>query len=157
MTVKRKGPWGHCLMLGWTWVDSVPRWPRGLMPSWPALEIAWPAGAESNHSPVLSTGEATPWVLCLFLGPSLQERHWIPGTCPVKGSKAGEGSGAQISRGAAERAGIVQSGKEETREISLNSTASWREVVMRRGLASSPKQQTGPEEMATSCARGGLG
>jgi len=21
------------------------RWPRGPMPSWPALEIAWPAGA----------------------------------------------------------------------------------------------------------------
>ena len=28
---------------------------------------------------------------------------------------------------------------------------------MRRGLASYPRQQTGPEEMATSCARGGLG
>ena len=27
---------------------------------------------------------------------------------------------------------------------------------MRRGLASSPRQQTGPEEMATSYARGGL-
>ena len=27
---------------------------------------------------------------------------------------------------------------------------------MRRGLASSPRQQTGPEEMATSCTRGGL-
>jgi len=28
--------------------------------------------------------------------------------------------------------------------------------VMRRGLASSPRQQIGPEEMATSCTRGGL-
>jgi len=28
-------------------------------------------------------------------------------------------------------------------------------VVMRRGLTSSPRQQTGPEEMATSCTRGG--
>ena len=26
-----------------------------------------------------------------------------------------------------------------------------------RDLASSPRQQTGPEEMATSCTRGGLG
>ena len=30
-------------------------------------------------------------------------------------------------------------------------------VVRRRGLTSSPRQQTGPEEMATSCARGDLG
>ena len=27
---------------------------------------------------------------------------------------------------------------------------------MRRGLASSPRQQTGPEEMATSCTRGDI-
>jgi len=36
-------------------------------------------------------------------------------------------------------------------------TTSWREAVMRRGLGSSPKQQTGPEEVATTCTRGGLG
>ena len=41
-------------------------------------------------------------------------------------------------------------------ETSLHSTTSWREVAMRRGLTSSPRQQTGPEEMATSCARGDL-
>ena len=41
-------------------------------------------------------------------------------------------------------------------ETSLHSTASWREVVMRRGLASSPRQKTGPEEMAASCIREGL-
>jgi len=29
-------------------------------------------------------------------------------------------------------------------------------VVTRRGLVSSPRRQTGPEEMATSCTRGGL-
>jgi len=54
-------------------------------------------------------------------------------------------------------AGMVQSGKEEgAEETSLHSTASQREVAMRRGLASSPRQQTGSEEMATSCTRGGL-
>jgi len=42
-------------------------------------------------------------------------------------------------------------------ETSLYSTTSWSEAVMRRGLTSSPRQQTGPEEMATSCTRGGLG
>ena len=31
------------------------------------------------------------------------------------------------------------------------------EVVIRKGLASSPRQITGPEEMARSCTRGGLG
>jgi len=35
----------------------------------------------SNCPPVLSTGEATPWVLCPVLGPSLQERHRDPGAC----------------------------------------------------------------------------
>ena len=39
--------------------------------------------------------------------------------------------------------------------IALNSCN--REVVMRRGLASSPRQQTGPEEMAASYTREGLG
>jgi len=49
----------------------------------------------SNCPPVLSTGEATPRVLCPVLGPSLQERHRGPGACPEEGNKAGEGSGAQ--------------------------------------------------------------
>ena len=49
----------------------------------------------SNYSPVLSTGEAAPRVLCPVLGPSLQERHRGPGACPEEGNKAGEGSGAQ--------------------------------------------------------------
>jgi len=44
-------------------------------------------------------------------------------------------------------------GSEET---SLNYTTSWREAVMRRGLVSLCRQQTGPEEMATRCARGYL-
>ena len=33
--------------------------------------------------------------LCPVLGPSLLERHRGPGACPEKGSKAGQGSGAQ--------------------------------------------------------------
>ena len=42
----------------------------------------------------------------LLLGPSLQERHRGPGACS-------EGSGAQVLWGAAERAGIAQSGEDE--------------------------------------------
>ena len=41
-------------------------------------------------------------------------------------------------------------------KTSLHFTTSWREAVMRRGLASS-STQAGHEEMAPSCARGGLG
>lgn len=41
-----------------------------------------------DRSPVFSTGEATPWLLGYVLGPSLRERHWGPGACPDKGSKA---------------------------------------------------------------------
>lgn len=41
-----------------------------------------------KYPPVLSTGEATPQVLCPVLGPSLQERDRGPGACSEKGSKA---------------------------------------------------------------------
>ena len=50
---------------------------------------------------------------CVVLGPSLQERHRGPGASSKKGKKAGEGSGAQALWGAAEGAGIFQSGEEE--------------------------------------------
>jgi len=33
-------------------------------------------------------------VLCLVLGPSLQESHWGPGACSEKDKESGEGSGA---------------------------------------------------------------
>jgi len=46
--------------------------------------------------------------------------------------------------------------REGSGETSLRSTTSWREVVMRKGSASFPRQQIGPEEVATSCTRGDL-
>jgi len=46
------------------------------------------------------------------LGPSLQEGHWGAGAYPEKSNEAGEGSGEQVTCGAAERTG-VQSGEEE--------------------------------------------
>ena len=52
-------------------------------------------------------------MLCSVLGPLLQERHGGPGACPEKSNKSGEGSVAQVLGGAAEGAGIVQSGEEE--------------------------------------------
>ena len=60
-----------------------------------------------DHAPVLSTGEAAPWVLCSVLGSSLQEGHWGAGACPEKGNEAGEGSREQVLRGVAEGAGVV--------------------------------------------------
>jgi len=56
---------------------------------------------------VLSTGEATPWVLCSVLGTSLQERHWGPGTWSENGNNAGKGSGAQVLWEVAEGIGII--------------------------------------------------
>ena len=44
----------------------------------------------------LYIGEAAPRVLCSVLGPSLQERHRGPETCPEKGNETGEGSEAQV-------------------------------------------------------------
>ena len=61
---------------------------------------------------VLGTGEATPWVLCSVLSPSLKERHSGPGVCPEKGDEPGEGSGAQVLRKVTEGTGIVLSEEE---------------------------------------------
>ena len=48
-----------------------------------------------------------PQVLCLVLGPSLQEAHWVAGVCPEKGNKTGAGSVEQVLQGVAEGAGAV--------------------------------------------------
>jgi len=45
---------------------------------------------------------------------------------------------------------------EESREDLIALYNFWREAVMRRGLASSPRQETGTKEMAASCTRGGF-
>ncbi|KAF4798166.1 hypothetical protein TURU_067763 [Turdus rufiventris] len=51
--------------------QGVPRWPRRPMAAWPGS--VWPAGAGQGLSPVLSTGEATPGVLCPGLGPQYKK------------------------------------------------------------------------------------
>ena len=48
----------------------------------------------SDHPSVLCTGEAASRILRSVLGPSLHERHQVPGVCPEKDKKTGEGSGA---------------------------------------------------------------
>lgn len=42
--------------------------------------------------------------------------------CPEKGSRAGRGPGAQVSRGAAEGAGVVSSGEKEAQVDPYHST-----------------------------------
>jgi len=49
------------------------------------------ASRSRSWSSVLTTAEATPWVLCSVLGPSLQEAHQRAGACPEKGHKAVKG------------------------------------------------------------------
>ena len=44
-------------------------------------------------APVLRTGEASPRVLCLVLGTSVQEGHGGTGAGPEKGNEASEGLG----------------------------------------------------------------
>ncbi|PKU45881.1 hypothetical protein llap_3823 [Limosa lapponica baueri] len=41
---------------------------------------------EGDPSPLFTTGEATPGVLCLVLAPTVQERHGATGESPVKGN-----------------------------------------------------------------------
>lgn len=92
--VQRKKIWGWWLMLTWTWVGNVPRWPGGPAASWLVLGIVQPTGP--GMWSVLCSGEAAPRVLLSVLDPSLQKGHWGPGTYPQKGYKAGVGSGTQV-------------------------------------------------------------
>jgi len=69
-------------------------------------------GTMATRTRCENTGEAAPQGPC-----SVQERHRGPGACPEKISEAGEESGAQVLRGAAEGTGIVQSAEEEAREV----------------------------------------
>ena len=113
---------------------------------WSNTEQVW----KKYFPPELSSGEATPCVPCSVLGPSLQEcvlrramKLWGVWSTNLMGSSWGSWDCSVWRRGG-------------SGETSLHSTTSWREVVLRKGLTSSPRQQTGPEEMATSCTRRGL-
>ena len=67
---------------------------------------------------VLGRGGAAPRVLCSVLGPSLRERQWGHGSRPEKGSGAVKEL-ENISWGAAEGSGIVQSGAQGRPQHSL--------------------------------------
>lgn len=90
-----KGPGGA----GQQWLNmsqGVPRGPRRPRTSWMCQQWCGQQDQGSDCPSVLGTGEATPQILGSALGPS-QERDWGAGTCPEKGNRAGEGSGAQSS------------------------------------------------------------
>ena len=108
----------------------------------------------SDHHPVLSTSDAAPQIVCLVVGPSLQERHWGPGEFPEKGNKAGEWSREQVLW---ENWGCLAWRKGGSGETLSLSTTTWKEVVARWVSVCSFKWQvTGWVEMASSCTRGGL-
>ena len=53
----------------------------------------------------LSSGEASPRVLCPAPGSTVQEGHGAPRASPAEGYEDDEGTGASLIRGEAERAG----------------------------------------------------
>ena len=76
-------------------------------------------------------------------------------TSPKKGNKACEGLGEYALWRATEGTGAVQSGEKEALLLSSNT---WKVIAVRAGLVSSHWWQvTGWGEMASHCARGGLG
>ena len=89
----------------------MPKWPRKPTESWLVSAIVQSVG--SDCPPVLSTGEVAPCILYPVLSPSLKEGHCGTGICPEKGSKAGEGSEAQLLQCVAEETVIFQSGEEK--------------------------------------------
>ena len=87
--------------------SSVPRWSRRPMASWLTSRMVWWAGLGKSSCPVLSTGEASPRVLCSILGTSVQKGHGGAGAGPEKGSKACEGLGEYALWGVTEGTGVV--------------------------------------------------
>lgn len=65
-----EGPGKSWWMLYWTWASNVPLLQWRLMVLWVALGGALPAG---DTSPLVSTGEATPGVMCPSLGSTGQD------------------------------------------------------------------------------------
>ena len=89
----------------------MPRWPR--RPKAVLTFVRNNAVSRTREVSIplysISIDEATPQVLCSVLGPSLQERHWGPGSRPEKGNRVVKDLGHNIM-GVSEGAGIVQSG-----------------------------------------------
>jgi len=73
--------------------DLLQRWDNG-----PSAKVPSRVRAESEHNFKITL---------VALGPSLQEGHRGAGACPETSKEAGEGSGAQVLRGAAGGAGAV--------------------------------------------------
>ena len=86
----------------WTWASSVPRWPRRPTASWLVSGIVWPAGAGRWSCPCTRHWWGCTSSTVFSFGPLTTRR-----TLRCWTNEAGEGSGEQVLRGAAEGTGAV--------------------------------------------------
>jgi len=111
---QQKRTWECWLTASWTWASSVPRWPRRPMASWPASEIAWPAGPAKWMSPCTwHWWDYTSGTVFSF-GLLTTRRIWtVRVQSAEKNNQAGKGTRKQELGAVAEGIGVVQSREEE--------------------------------------------
>lgn len=80
----------------WTWATRVPLQQRKIVVSWVALGAGYCQLVNRGDPSLLSTGEATPWVLCPVLGSPVHKKPRHTGVSTTKGHNDNEGTATPL-------------------------------------------------------------